>query len=175
MTPVRALLLLGVLVSSGFIALMLHVTDGHFVAQNSDLYVVLQYAKAMAEGHPFQYNAGDAPTTGATSLLHTAVLALAHAVGFRGEGLVAFAVLFGVALYLASILLATRVAIVLSSPREGLIAGALVALGGPVVWAYLYGSDIALFLFLALLVLDRWLAFWRSTSPARPGLRITRH
>jgi hypothetical protein len=159
---VRALLLLGVLVASGFLALMLHVTDGHFVAQNSDLYVVLQYARAMAEGHPFQYNAGEAPTTGATSLLHTAILALAHALGARGEGLVAFAVLFGVGLYLASILLATRVATGLSSPREGLLAGALVALGGPVVWAYLYGSDIALFLFLALLVLDRWLAFWRE-------------
>ena len=34
------------------------------------------------------------------------------------------------------------------------------ALSGPVVWAYLYGSDIALFLFLALLVFDRWLAYW---------------
>jgi hypothetical protein len=159
---VRALLLLGVLVASGFLALMLHVTDGHFVAQNPDLYVVCQYARALAEGHPFQYNAGEAPTTGSTSLLHTAILALAHALGARGEGLVAFAVLFGAGLYLASILLAGRVAGALASPREGLLAGALVALGGPVVWAYLYGSDIALFLFLALLVLDRWLALWRE-------------
>lgn len=160
--PVRALLLLGVLVASSFLALMLHVTDGHFVAQNSDLYVVCQYARAMAEGHPFQYNAGEAPTTGSTSLLHTAILAMAHALGARGEGLVAFTVLFGAGLYLASILLASRVATALSSLREGLLAGALVALGGPVVWAFLYGSDIALFLLLALLVFDRWLALWRE-------------
>ena len=46
--------------------------------------------------------------TGATSLLHTCVLALAHAAGARGEGLVAFAVLLGAALYLASIPLAAR-------------------------------------------------------------------
>ena len=134
------------------------------MAQVSDLYVVAQYAKAMAEGHPFQYNAGEAPTTGATSLLHTAILALAHALGARGEGLVAFAVLFGAALYLASIPLAARVARRLAGEREGLLAGGLVALGGPVVWGYLYGSDIALFLFLALLLLDRWLAWWSGGS-----------
>lgn len=160
----RALFLLGLAVASAFLALMLWTTGGHFVAQVSDLYVVAQYAKAMAEGHPFQYNAGEAPTTGATSLLHTAILALAHAAGARGEGLVAFAVLFGVALYLASIPLAVRVARCLGGEREGLLAGGLVALGGPVVWGYLYGSDIALFLFLALLLLDRWLAWWGGGS-----------
>ena len=158
----RALLVLGVLVASGFLALMLSVTDGHFVAQGPDLYVVCQYARAMAEGHPFQYNAGEAPTTGSTSVLHTAILALAHALGARGEGLVAFAVLLGAALYLGSILLAHRVAAHLAAPREALLAGLLVALGGPVVWGFLYGSDIALFLFLALLVLERWLAYWSS-------------
>jgi hypothetical protein len=156
---VRALLVLGVAVVLAFLGLFLWTTGGHFVAQVSDLYVVAQYAKAMAEGHPFQYNAGEAPTTGATSLLHTVILALAHAAGARGEGLVAFAVLFGAALYLASIPLAVRVGARLAGRREGLLAGALVALGGPVVWGYLYGSDIALFLFLALLLLDRWLAY----------------
>ena len=160
----RALLLLGLAVASAFLGLMLWTTSGHFVAQASDLYVVAQYAKAMAEGHPFQYNAGEAPTTGATSLLHTAILALAHALGARGEGLVAFAVLFGATLYLASIPLAARVARRLAGEREGLLAGGLVALGGPVVWGYLYGSDIALFLFLALLLLDRWLAWWSGGS-----------
>ena len=162
MSSVRALLLLGVLVACGYVALMLHATDGHFVAQSPDLYVVAQYARAMAEGHPFQYNVGEAPTTGSTSVLHTTILAVAHALGARREGLVAFAVLFGAGLYLASIFLAHSVAARLSGPREGLLAGALVVLGGPVVWSYLYGSDIALFLFLALLVLDRWLALWRD-------------
>ena len=68
-----------------------------------------QYAQALAEGHPFQYNPGEAPTTGATSLLHTTILALAHAAGARGEGLIAFAILLGAALYLASLALAVRI------------------------------------------------------------------
>jgi len=167
---VRALLLLGVLVATGFVGLMLHGTEGHFVAQSPDLYVVCQYARAMAEGRPFQYNAGEAPTTGATSVLHTTILAIGHAAGARGEGLVAFAVLLGAALYLASIALAGRVGTLLAGPREGRLAGALVALGGPVVWSFLYGSDIALFLFLALLVFERFLVFWREGRPG--GLAV---
>ncbi len=160
----RAPLLVGILVAAGFLGLMLWTTEGHFVAQVSDLYVIAQYAQALAEGHPFRYNAGEAATSGATSLLHTSVLALAHASGARGEGLVAFAVLLGAALYLVSIPLAARIAERLAGPREGRLAGALVALSGPVVWGYLYGSDIALFLFLALLLLDRWLAYFGGDS-----------
>jgi hypothetical protein len=152
----------GIVVASLFVAAMLAATDGHFVAQVVDLYVVCQYARAMAEGHPFQYNAGEAPSTGATSLLHTAWLATGHAVGFRGEGLVAFAIATGFLLYLASVRLAMRTARRLAGEREGALAGALVALGGPVVWGFLYGSDIALFLFLCLWLLDRMVVAWST-------------
>ena len=167
---VRPLLLLGLAVAAVFVALMLWTTHGHFVAPISDLYVVAQYARAMAEGHPFRYNAGEAPTTGSTSLLHTALLALAHLAGARGEWLIAFAVLLGAAFLLASIPLAARVATRLAGPREGRLAGALVALGGPVAWSYLYGSDIALFMLLALLLLERWLAWWDGASGRGLGL-----
>ncbi len=163
--PVRWLLLVGFVTAALFVALMLWTTGGYCVAQVSDLYVIAQYAQAMAEGHPFRYNAGEAPTSGATSLLHTAVLAVAHAAGARREGLVAFAILLGAALYLASLPLAVRIGARLSGPREGWLAGGLVALSGPVVWGFLYGSDIALFLFLALLLLDRWLALADGGSP----------
>jgi hypothetical protein len=162
---VRALLLVGLVTAALFVALMLWTTGGYFVAQVSDFYLIAQYARAMAEGHPFQYNAGEAATTGATSLLHTTVLAAAHAAGARGEGLVAFAVLLGAAFYLASLPLAVRVGTRLAGPREGMLAGGLVALSGPVVWGFLYGSDIALFLFLSLLLLDRWLALADGGSP----------
>src|SRR5215471_12212379 len=86
------LALLGLVVGLLFVGLMLVATNGHFVPPVVDLYVVCQYARAMAEGHPFQYNPGEPPSTGATSLLHTVILAIAHALGARGEGLLAFAV-----------------------------------------------------------------------------------
>src|SRR6186713_1082167 len=129
----RALLVVAALaVAIVFLASMLSATNGHFVPQVVDLYVVCQYARSFAEGHPFQYNPGEPASTGATSLLHTVVLAAAHALGARGEGLVAFAVASGAAFYVATVLLARRIAALLAGGPEGLLAGALVALGGPI-------------------------------------------
>jgi hypothetical protein len=159
-----SLVVLGLIVILLFAGFMLAATDGHFVPQIVDLYVVCQYARAMAEGHPFHYNPGEPASTGATSVLHTAVLALAHALGARGEGLVAFAIGAGAALYLGSLVVARRIGILLGSEREGKLAATLVALGGPVVWGFLYGSDIALFMFLALWLFERWLCAWRSSD-----------
>ncbi len=156
----RSLVLLSVLVIGVFLGFSLSATSGRFVPAISDLYVVCQYAKAMAEGHPFHYNAGEPASTGATSLLHTAILAVAHALGARGEGLVAFAVILGAALFVASVVVARQVGERLAGPREGLLAGALVALGGPVAWGFLYGSDIALFLFLSLWLFERLVVAW---------------
>lgn len=161
----RGLVALSALVAVLFLAAALFATGGRFVPAITDLYVVCQYARAMAEGHPFRYNAGEAPSTGATSLLHTALLAVAEAAGIRGEGLVAFAIVLGILLYVASVLVARRLAERLAGPDEGLLAGALVALGGPVVWGFLYGSDIALFLFLALWLFDRVVWAWNGGSP----------
>ncbi|HVR72205.1 MAG TPA: hypothetical protein VMT87_15280 [Vicinamibacteria bacterium] len=160
--PTVLLIVTGIAVATLFVGAMLAATDGHFVPQVVDLYVIGQYARAMAEGHPFQYNAGEPPSMGATSLLHTAWLAAGHAAGFRGEWLVAFAVATGIALYLGTVALARRLGRRLGGEREGLLAGALVALGGPVVWGFLYGSDIALFLFLCLWLLERMVAAWAT-------------
>ena len=153
---------LAVAVAMAFVGSMLTATNGHFVPQVVDLYVVCQYARSFAEGHPFQYNPGEPASTGATSLLHTVMLAAAHALGARGEGLVAFAVASGAAFYVATVLLARRIAALLAGAPEGLLAGALVALGGPIVWGFLYGSDMALFMLLCLWLLERVLATWNG-------------
>jgi hypothetical protein len=152
-------LVLGLAVGLLFVGLLLVSTNGHFVPPVVDLYVVCQYAKAMAEGHPFRYNAGEAGSTGATSLLHTAILALGHAAGARGEGLVALAVILGLAFFLVTIGLVRRIGSALGGPAAGTLAGALVALNGPVAWGFMYGSDIALFMLLGALLLERMLAF----------------
>jgi hypothetical protein len=156
-------LVLGLAVGLLFVGLLLTATDGHFVPPVVDLYVVCQYAKAMAEGHPFRYNPGEAGSTGATSSLHTAILALGHAAGARGEGLVALAVVLGFAFFLVTIWLVRRIGSALGGPATGTLAGALVALNGPVAWGFMYGSDIALFMLLGALLLERMLA-WAETG-----------
>ena len=57
------LLAVAALVALVFLTSMLYSTRGQFVPQVVDLYLVGQYARAMAEGHPFQYNAGEAAST----------------------------------------------------------------------------------------------------------------
>src|SRR5712691_2021397 len=165
--PTASLVLLALAVALVFLAFMLAATSGQFVPQVVDLYLVCQYARALAEGHPFRYNPGDAPSTGATSLLHTALLAVPHAAGIRGEALVAFAIVAGIVFFCLTVALASRVGRLLGGPREGVLAGVLVALGGPVVWGFLYGSDIALFMFLAMWLLTAWLEGWTAATAGR--------
>jgi hypothetical protein len=56
---------------------------GHPGATLDDSFIHFQYARAIAEGHPFRYEAGEPPTSGATSLLWPALLAPFYAIGFR--------------------------------------------------------------------------------------------
>src|SRR5438477_2611604 len=165
--PIVVLVALAVVVVALFLWLMLAATEGQFVPQVVDLYLVCQYARALAEGHPFRYNPGDAPSTGATSLLHTALLAVPHALGIRGEALIAFAIVTGIAFFCLTVALAFRVGRLLGGDREGVLAGVLVALGGPVVWGFLYGSDIALFMLLAMWLLAGWLEGWAAGTARR--------
>jgi hypothetical protein len=70
---------------------------GHAGAALDDAYIHFQYARAMAEGHPFRFQAGEAPTSGATSLAWPTLLAPFWLVGFRGEAILwpAWALSFG--------------------------------------------------------------------------------
>src|SRR5688572_9494737 len=163
------LLAVAVVVALGFVASMLAATRAQFVPQVSDLYLACQYARAMAEGHPFQYNPGEAASTGATSLLHTAWLAAAHFAGIRGEALVAFAILSGAGFFVLTVVLAARIGGRLGGARVGVLAGALVALNGPLAWGFMYGADVALFMLLATWLLDRLLAGWHRPGGPDPG------
>lgn len=156
--PFLFLALLCLAVSALFILSMLSMTAGHFVPQVADLYLIAQYAKGFAEGHPFQYNPGEAPTTGATSLLHTLFLALAHLIGFRGEGLIAFAILSGAGFAFLTALEVYSAGRILSGSRAiAKLAAALVILNGPLAWSFHYGADIALVLFLSAWLFRAWL------------------
>ncbi len=58
---------------------------GHPGAALDDAYIHFQYARAAAEGHPFRFEAGEPPTSGATSLLWPSLLAPFWLVGFRDD------------------------------------------------------------------------------------------
>src|SRR5205809_7677872 len=91
------LLVLAVVVA--FLFAMLASTGGRFVPQVVDLYVVCQYARPMAEGHPVRYNPGESPSTGSTSLLYTPWPGGAHADAVRGEAPAALSIVTGALLF----------------------------------------------------------------------------
>jgi hypothetical protein len=60
---------------------------GHAGAALDDAYIHFQYARAIAEGHPFRFQSGEPVTSGATSLLWPVMLAPFWAVGARDDAI----------------------------------------------------------------------------------------
>jgi hypothetical protein len=81
----------------------IHAKVHHPGASLDDAYIHFQYARAIAEGHPFRFQAGEPTTSGATSLLWPALLSPFWLLGFREEAIlwpawaIAFAALGGLA------------------------------------------------------------------------------
>jgi hypothetical protein len=118
---------------------------GHAGAPLDDAYIHFQYARALAEGHPMRFEAGEPITSGATSLLWPAALAPFWALGARGEGIVwaawglAFAALAALAWEAAA----------LTEPLAGRAAaagaGAMTICFGGLVWCAASGMEVVPF------------------------------
>jgi len=66
-----------------FYGYMMMQTGGHWSAPLDDVFIHFDYARAAAEGHPFEWFSGNGYSSGNTSLLYPFVLAAGYAVGFR--------------------------------------------------------------------------------------------
>lgn len=62
--------------------------DGHTAIHTWDTFLYMQYAKAWANGHPYQFDAEDPPTTGSTSHIYPMILGLFYFIGFKDLALV---------------------------------------------------------------------------------------
>ncbi len=74
-----------------FYGYMMMQTGGEWSAPLDDVFIHFDYARAAAEGHPFEWFAGNGYSSGNTSLLYPFVLAAGYVVGFRGELLMKWA------------------------------------------------------------------------------------
>lgn len=121
---------------------------GHPGAPLDDAYIHFQYARAIAEGHPMRYQAGEPISTGATSFVWPALLALPHALGLRGEAVLwaawalSYAALAGLAWEARS----------LTNPLAGrgaaIGAAAMTLLFGGFVWCAASGMEVVPFAWL---------------------------
>jgi hypothetical protein len=153
------LLLLSLLIGS--LALRF-VSDGLRSAQHDmpilpldDAYIHFQYARALAEGHPFRYNADQPPTSGATSLLYPLLLAVGYWLGFTGEALTWWALSIGALAWLGSAWLIFRL---ISAEDESLSilalgVASLFAVHGSLAWSFVSGMETGLFIYATLLTL----------------------
>lgn len=146
--------------------------DGVRVLALDDVYIHLQYGWQAASGHFLQYNTGDPPSTGATSLLYMLLLAGGFALGITpqampdvlvGSGLILFALsaalIADAARHAADAIFARRGPLDTTPPpvfptwSAGAIAGGLFASSGWMAWGYLSGMETGLLIALVAAVL----------------------
>lgn len=129
-----------------------------------DSFIYLQYAKAIAEGHPFVYTLGNAPTTGSTSLLYPLLLVPPHWFGASPSFAIAWVFGLGILSYFLVALLAGRLGAALGGWPGGVLATALVVASPHLLWGTLSGMEIGLY---AALLLATTLAYVREREEAR--------
>ncbi len=124
---------------------------GHPAAALDDAYIHFQYARAIVEGHPFRYQAGEPISTGATSFLWPALLAPFYALGLQAASLMWAAWLVAFA---AHGMLAREVYL-LAAPLAGRAAavgaGAMTLVFGGLVWGAASGMEVVPFAFVSAL------------------------
>jgi len=123
-------------------------TGGEPAVPLDDAFIHFRYARALAEGHPLVYSPGDPPTSGATSLLWSSLLAPFWKLGFRELSLIWIAWTLSF-VSLALLALETRRLAARLLPRGSAIgAGAMVLAFGGHVWCAGSGMEVIPFAFL---------------------------
>ena len=121
------------------------ITGGGLSLPLDDSFIYLQYAKAIAEGHPFVYTPGNAPTTGATSLGYPLLLLPPHLLRLPPALCIGWALALGVAGFAASALLMLRLGRRLGGIVGAALAGALFLASAQLLWGYMSGMEIAFY------------------------------
>jgi len=149
----RTLAWLATLVFALFVFRSMAFTGGHRSAPLDDTFIHLQYASQIAGGHYYQYQAGDPPTTGATSWLYVHLLALLALV-FEGKGLLTAAAVMNLSFFAFMLCYLGRLAESLYGKEAGFAAPILTLSSGALLWGVFSQMEISLFCLL--LVLTAW-------------------
>ena len=146
---------------------------GHPGASLDDAYIHFQYARAIAEGHPLRFQAGEPISTGATSFAWPALLSIPYLLGLRGESILWAAWIVS---YVALAALAYE-AYALSAPLAGrgaaIGASAMTLAFGGLAWCAASGMEVVPFAWV-LAHAARRASEWHEAEPARRTSRELR-
>ncbi len=120
----------------------LRATGGAFPVPLDDVFIHFNYARSVAEGHPFEWISGQGYSSGESSPLYPFLLAAGYLVGFRGSLLAVFAAIVAV-VSLVSFFASLRR---LLGPGPALVTGALLLSVGIVAFTLFSGMEVAAFL-----------------------------
>ena len=156
--------ILALLTGGLFVGMNLFYNGGVLSAPLDDVFIHLQYGRQIGEGQWFNYNDSDPVSTGASSFLYVLILGGARFIGFDGNALLGFALLFGVALLVVTAVLGRELGRRLCGEGAGTWAGVLIATNGVFLWGATGGMEISL---LAALFLGTLAAFAHELSTRR--------
>lgn len=120
---------------------------GHLAPPLDDTFIHFQYARQIAEGHPFQYNTGDPPSSGASSFIYPFLLAPAFFLGLDRQKPLIWADLLNFLAHLGSVLLLYGLAFRLGGRPLALFASILLLLDGRLNYIFLSGMETGIFTF----------------------------
>jgi hypothetical protein len=129
-----------------FLKSMLYYTDGHLAPPLDDTFIFLQYARQICNGALFQYNTGDTPTTGATSLLYPFILAIGFLSGFGETNILIYTFGLGVLFLIIGSLMIFNIGMKLFDKTIGLFLGLIFIFNGPILWSYFCGMETGFFI-----------------------------
>ena len=118
---------------------------GHPGASLDDAYIHFQYARALAEGHPLRFQAGEPISTGATSFAWPALLSLPYLLGLRGESILWAAWLVSFVALGALAYEAYALTVPLAGRGAGIGAAGMTLAFGGLAWCAASGMEVVPF------------------------------
>jgi hypothetical protein len=128
-------------------------TGGEWSAPLDDVFIHFDYARATAEGHPFEWVVGNGYSSGNTSLSYPFVLAAGYVVGFRELSIMVWAAIVA-AMCCFGLLLAVRP--LFPSKAASYFAPVAFFWLGALDWSLWSGMEVAFFLGMWALALLAW-------------------
>ena len=149
MTLLTAAIVCCVLIAAVWLGISLYFgTGGHPTPGQFDSLLYMQYGKAIAEGHPYQFTPNALPSTGSTSHLYPALLAVLYLGGAHGDAFASACFALSAVCFVAFVFLYWLVAKRLM-PRAAPLALFLTVLSGQTMYSILGQTDITVFMVLA--------------------------
>src|SRR5436190_7588383 len=120
-------------------------SEGRLAPPLDDTFIHFQYARQLTQGHPFQYNTGDAPSSGDSAFIYPFMLAPAFLVGLNGMSALIYADALGLLAHLVAIILFYQLAYNLGGRPLALTGSIFILLDGTLNWTFVTGMETGLY------------------------------